>query len=308
MGACQSILSMRSHGLSDKEISGRLEEVGFSPQIAGDIFQGFLPDFLRKTGGQGRIPGPPRVFISHSHHDREAASYLEKVLEQQEVRTYFDQHQIVAGQDLKDRLGSGLIWCEKLLLLWSRRSRKSDFVQWEWQRARFLMKEIVPYVLDRTQLPSQLEELVYIDLSDQKHGHAELLRAILGRKWKPDTATPFPGLWRAELSLGGVGGAEYQLELRANGQILGAGRIKDLGLMGELAKNFGVSQILTMEIPITGTWSFDDREHMLELDITATLMGQANRDVVRVRATGNERGWFKGQTLGGLPWRLRRER
>jgi len=63
-----------------------------------------------------------------------------------------------------------------------------------------------------------------------------------------------------------------------------------------------------MEIPLSGTWSYDDRERFQELDITGTLMGQANRDVVKIRATGKEKGWLQGQTLGGLPWRLRRIR
>lgn len=307
LGAYQSAAAMRNHGLTDKEIRSRFEELGIPPDTVAGIVQD-IPMFLHKTQGQGRMPGPPKVFISHSHYDRQPASYIQKILEQHKVRTFLDQHQIVAGQVLKDRLGLGLIWCEKLLLFWSKHARQSEFVQWEWRRAQFLMKEVVPYMLDRTPLPSELNEIVHIDQSDRNHGHAELLRAILGRTWKPDSATPFPGLWRAELSLGGVGDAEYQLELRANGQILGEGRIKNLGLMGELASSLGVSQILSMEIPVTGTWSFNDRENMLELDITATFMDQVNRDVVRIRAAGNERGWLKGQTLGGLQWRLRRER
>lgn len=307
LGACQSALAMRNRGLTDEEIAGRLQQVGFSAEMAAGILQETLPTFLRKTGGQGRMPGPPKVFISHSHHDREAASYLQKILEQHQVRTYLDQHQIVAGQELKDRLDLGLMWCEKLLLLWSGSAKQSEFVQWEWQRAHLLMKDLVPYMLDRTGLPSQLAGLVYVDLTDQDHGHAELLRAILGRKWKPETTTPFPGLWRAEFSLAGLGEAEYALELRANGQVLGTGRIKGSGLLGQLSHELGVSNVLGMEIPLEGTWSFKDRERMLELDITATLMGQTNRDVVRIHTTGKEQGWLQGQTLGGLPWRLRRE-
>jgi hypothetical protein len=298
---------MRNRGLTDEEISSRLQAIGIPPETANGLVKD-LQMFLQKTGGQGRVAGPPKVFISHSHHDRENATYLQKVLEQHEVRVFLDQHQITAGEDLKTRLELGLIWCEKLLLLWSRRAKQSEFVQFEWQRANFLMKGIVPYLLDNSSLPIELEGLVHIDRSDQQHGHAQLFRAILGREWKPDQTTLFPGRWRAELSLSGLGEAVYRLEFRANGQILGTGRIKESGLMGALAGNLGVSQILKMEIPITGTWSFDDREKMLELDITASLMGQVNRDVVRIRTTGNEHGWLQGHTLGGLPWRLRRER
>ena len=303
----QTAATMRSHGVSDKEILKRLREIGLQAATAEAAIQG-LPVFLEKTDGAGRVAGPPKVFISHSHHDRESASYLQKILEQNQVRTYLDQHAIVPGQDLKDRLTLGLVWCDELLVLWSQHAVRSEFVRWEWQRAQMLMKGLVPYVLDSTPLPDELRELVYVDRSDRKHGHADLLRTILGRQWKPDSGTPFPGLWHAELSLAGFGEAEYELELRANGQIIGHGRIKQSGLMGELAQGLGVSGILSMEIPLSGTWSYDDRERFLELDITGTLMGQANRDVVKIRATGKEKGWLQGQTLGGLPWRLRRIR
>ena len=92
---------------------------------------------------------------------------------------------IVPGQELKVRLTSGILWCDKLLLLWSGHSNRSEFVQWEWRRAYRLMKDIVPYALDDTPPPNELTRLVYVDRSDQKHGHAGLLRAIRGRHWKP---------------------------------------------------------------------------------------------------------------------------
>jgi hypothetical protein len=301
----QTAATLRSHGVSDKEIRRRLVEIGLQPDTAAGAIHG-LPAFVQKTGGAGRVAGPPKVFISHSHSDRKTASYLQKILDQNQARTYLDQHAIVPGQDLKARLTLGLVWCDQLLLLWSQYAAQSTFVRWEWQRAQMLMKGLLPYALDGTPLPGELEGLVYIDRSDQKHGHADLLRTILGRQWKPDTGTPFPGLWRAELSFGGLGEAEYELELRANGQIIGHGRIKEAGLMGGLAQSLGVSGVLSMEIPLSGTWSYDDAEKILELDITGTLMGQANRDVVRIHATGKEAGWLQGQTLGGLPWRLRR--
>lgn len=304
-GAWESVATMRSRNMPDEEITDRLEAIGLTPDFAAQLVDE-LPCFLEKTGGTGRIPGPPRVFISHSHRDRDMASYLQMVLEKNEVRTFFDQHQIVPGQELRDRLGLGLIWAEKLLLVWSQQSSLSDFVEWEWRRARFLMKEIIPYSLDQTGLPADLDGLVYVDQSDSKHGHAKLLRAVKGRSWQPDPETLFPGQWLAQMNIAGFGEAEYALELRANGQIVGSGHINESGFLGDLAGELGVGNIMGMRIPVTGTWAYDDRENVLELDITASLMGQANREKVRIHTTGQESGWSEGQTLGGLPWRLRR--
>jgi hypothetical protein len=306
-GIYQSALTMRAHGLSDKKIKKRLRNIGFQQKFVSGVMEE-LPGFLEQTHGQGRLPGPSRVFISHSHKDRKTASYIQKILQKNDVPSFLDQHQIVAGQDLKDRLLNGIIWCEKLLLFWSRHAKESEYVQWEWQHARLLMKEIVPYKLDQTQLPPELHGQVFVSIADQKHGHAELFRSILGRGWKPDETTPFPGYWHAELSLAGFGQAEYELELRANGQIIGTGRIKEVGFAGRLAHTLGVSQILSMKIPITGTWSYKDRENILEFNITATFMNQISNEVVNIYTSGKERGWLQGQTLGGLPWRLRRER
>lgn len=304
----QTAAGMRLRGLSDRDIENRLIEVGLVSDTARAAVQG-LTDFLEKTGGLGRVNGPPKIFLSHSHRDRDTAAYLQKILKDNGIRTFLDQHQIVPGQELEDRLTLGLIWCDKLLLLWSAYANGSKFVHWECKHADRLVKDMVPYVLDSTPLPRRLGRLVFIDSSDQTHGHVQLLRMVLGRGWKPPSpATLFPGLWRANLNLLGFGEAEYELELRANGQVIGNGQIKQSGLMGDLARDLGVSQVLSMNIPITGTWSYDDRENILQLDITATLMGQMNRDVVTVRTTGEEKGWLQAQTLGGLPWRLKRVR
>jgi hypothetical protein len=304
----QTAAYMRRRGLSDRDIENRLIEVGFVSDTARAAVQG-LADFLKKTGGLGRVKGPPKIFLSHSHRDRDTAAYLQKTLEEKGVRTFLDQHQIVPGQKLEDRLSLGLIWCDRFLLLWSAHANGSKFVHWEWKRADRLVKDIVPYVLDSTPLPRRLARLVFIDSSDQTHGHAQLLRTVLGRGWKPASpAALFPGLWRAQLSLLGFGEAEYELELRANGQVVGNGRIRQSGLMGGLARDLGLSQVLSMNIPINGTWSYNDRDNILQLDITATLMGQTSRDVVTVRTTGEEKGWLQAQTLGGLPWRLTRVR
>ena len=55
--------------------------------------------------------------------------------------------------------------------------------------AQTLLKTIVPYRLDRTKLPQALSGLVFIQSADdQAHGHAKLLRAILGQDWKPPAA------------------------------------------------------------------------------------------------------------------------
>jgi len=306
LSAMQMVVAMQRAGLSDEEIEVRLREVNMSKEGIAGLWES-LPTYLKKTGG--RMAGPPKVFLSHSHVDRKTAAYIQKILEKNGVRTFLDQHQVVAGQELKERLDLGLVWCDKLILFWSTHASDSEFVQWELKRTQRLMKDIVPYVLDGTPLPWQLEGLVFVDRSDQEHGHAELLRAVLGREWKPqDRAALFPGHWHAECNVLGFGEAEYELELRANGQIVGNGGVKPGFMGGFAAQDPVLAQALSMRFPITGTWSYDDREEILKLDTTSTFMNQSNHEVVTIHTTGQEAGWLVGQSLSGMPWRLQRVR
>jgi hypothetical protein len=176
----------------------------------------------------------------------------------------------------------------------------------EWQFARRLVRQIIPYKLDATPVPPALKGLVHIDRSDENRAHAELLRAILGVDWSPEGSSPFPGQWIARLSLMGMGEAEYNLEFRVNGQILGEGHIVNSGLLAGMMTDIGAGNVLDMRIPVNGAWQFKKRERILELDITAEMMGQVNRDVVQIHTSGEEQGWLQGTSMGGLPWQLHR--
>jgi hypothetical protein len=298
---------MKLAGLTVQEIRGRFHQLGFQKDFTKGLAANF-PDLARKLP-DGRMPGAPRVFVSHSHRDRETASYVENVLEQNEAQTFLDQHQITPGQDLSNRLLIGLFWCDYLLLVWSKSARDSEYVEWEWTRAKTMMKTIIPYKLDRTPLPEDLSELVFISSrQDQSVGHAKLLGSIFGRGWQPDDpAKLFPGTWQAVVNVMGFGEAEYELQLRADGEIIGSGWIRSTGFLGGGLNELGMGHLAKMKIPITGSWSYDDRGNTLLLDVTASFVGQSNRDIVQIQTTGKESGWLTGMTQGGMPWKLRRK-
>ena len=77
----------------------------------------------------------PRIFISHSHRDRDIALRLDGVLKKHQAETFFDQDRIDVGDELPSRLENGIKWCSKLLLLWSANAARSAFVELEWNRA-----------------------------------------------------------------------------------------------------------------------------------------------------------------------------
>lgn len=307
-GIFQTAVGMRRRGLSDDEIQTRFAELGVRSDPEARLLWSLAPI----TGHLADRPvhaGPPRIFLSHSHRDRDAAAYIQKVLvEANRAETFLDQHQIVPGQKLEDRLVEGLLWCDKVVLMWSSSASQSAFVEWEWRRALLLCKDIIPYVLDSTPRPASLKSLVHIELSDATHGHGQLLKAVLGANWMPtSTATPFPGCWHAEAGFAGLGECDYALELRTNGQIVGSACFKNAGILGKMAGDLGVSTLLSQKYPLTGKWSYDDRGQRLQLEITASLLDQTGGlEVVTIRTTGEEEGWLHGEGLDGKSWRLQR--
>jgi hypothetical protein len=217
-----------------------------------------------------------------------------------------DQEKIRAGDILPDRIREGITWCDAFLLIWSVSAVSSKWVQHEWNMAYELRKKIVPYVLDGTPLPPGLDNLVYIELKDRELGDAQLLTTIFGRDFAPDPTTLFPGHWRASLDAFGMIQATYDLQLRANGQLEGEGGASQSGLAGQIAAQIGMGGLLTMRIPVHGSWSYDQGTQVLTLELSASGFGQQTHDTVKIRTTGREKQAISGQDLGGRMWTLQR--
>ncbi len=182
----------------------------------------------------------------------------------------------------------------------------SDWVGKEWDTAYDLRKKIIPYSVDSTPLPAALQNLVRVEADDRERGDAKLLMAVFGRDFTPDPTTLFPGNWHASVDAYGMAQGTFDLELRANGQVEGKGGFEQSGVAGDLARSLGVEGILSMRVPVQGNWSYDRGSQVLTLNVTASMFGQQNTDMVRIRTTGRERGAIQGQDLTGRTWTLRR--
>lgn len=252
-------------------------------------------------------PSTAKVFISHSHEDRHTAVELQRVLGEQNAQTFLDQDRIDTLDNLPDRVREGISWCDSVLLLWSGSAAASSWVRREWESAHKWGKKIIPYVLDGTPLPYLLDELVYVDASDLHHGNAKLLKAVFGRNIDVDPRTLFPGLWEASVDAFGMAQGTYNFELRENGQVEGEGGISDSGLAGQLAGEMGMSGLMSMRIPLHGSWSYDRGSKTLTIETsTSVVFGQQQNDTIRIRATGYEKGAITGEDLAERTWTLRR--
>jgi hypothetical protein len=160
-----------------------------------------------------------------------------------------------------------------------------------------LRKKIVPYCIDRSPLPSEFKDFVYLDFKDHEHGDAQLLTTIFGPEFMPDPTTMFPGHWRASVNIGGMMEATYDLELRKNGQIEGAGGLSKSAVMDPSVEN-----LMKIRIPFHGCWSYDSGTKILTIETVVTVMGREDRETIRIHTTGREKGAITGRDLGGRIW------
>jgi len=246
-----------------------------------------------------------KVFISHSHIDRAAATELQSVLTKYGAQTYLDQDKIQVGDVLPHRIRQGIEWCNVFLLLWSSSANASKWVGREWNTAYELRRKIIPYCLDSTALPPGLDNLVYVDRKDAQLTHAGLLQAVFP-DFTPSSMEVFPGRWRVRLNAFGFGTATDDLNLRANGQITGSTKVDRGGPIDEILRALGVSDLLDLRFSISGTWGYEEHTEILTLDMVAHGFGQEFQEKVQVRITGREADKIQGKDFSGRTYTLLR--
>lgn len=99
----------------------------------------------------------PSVFLSYSRNDLSLIEQLERQLKSSpEISVWRDQEKIYGGQKWPKVLGEEIANQDVFLLVWSKSSAHSHFVEFEWTTAIALKKTIVPCLLDTTPLPPSL--------------------------------------------------------------------------------------------------------------------------------------------------------
>jgi hypothetical protein len=92
-----------------------------------------------------------RVFISYAREDREAVALLAKQLEAQGLAVWWDW-QLVGGSNYRHAIQEELTKADKVVVVWSRHSVRSDFVIDEASAAKEAGK-LVPVRIDGSAPP-----------------------------------------------------------------------------------------------------------------------------------------------------------
>lgn len=138
------------------------------------------------------------VFLSYRSVNRVWVLNLYDVLQQQGFKVFLDQFVLVGGDELISVLEDGLEQSQAGILVWSSKTRDSDWVRREYQtlerqatgRGAF---RFVPIRLDSSSLPPFAKNRVFLDFSSYPDGPngGELLRllhAITGQPLSPEAA------------------------------------------------------------------------------------------------------------------------
>jgi len=108
-----------------------------------------------------------RVFISYNKRDKEIATDIAVFLEVVDIKVWFDEWEILAGDSIIEKIELGLAECTHFIIIWSINSAKSNWVRKElksilYEAIKIGFPHIIPIILDKTPLPKLLVELKYI--------------------------------------------------------------------------------------------------------------------------------------------------
>ena len=127
------------------------------------------------------------VFISHAKEDAATARKLNDDLEREGFSTWFDEKDLLPGQNWKIAIRQAIRKCDYFITLLSTKAvRKRGFVQAEQKLAYDVMDEmpetdifIIPARIDDCEIPYHLEDRHFVNLfPDYQQGLRQILRAF----------------------------------------------------------------------------------------------------------------------------------
>lgn len=127
------------------------------------------------------------VFISYSSQDKAIATRIARDLDKHGVRVWLDTYELLPGDSLVEKITQGVQTSDYLLVILSRSSVQSQWVQREigiaYQRNREASTlRVIPVLIDDSDVPVNLAETVYVDLRlGYEEGLARIVAAVSSR-------------------------------------------------------------------------------------------------------------------------------
>ncbi len=120
-------------------------------------FPGESLDYRLSNEGSGVVNIKERVFISYTGLDYYKASILNNILDFSGIDNWFAPKKIGFGSEYRKKMREGIDSSNKMLVVWSKHSAKSEHVDYEWRAMISKGGVVAPIPLDDTPMPSELE-------------------------------------------------------------------------------------------------------------------------------------------------------
>ena len=157
---------------------------------------------------------PANVFVSYSHADARFVAPIVSLLRATRALVFRDADTIRPGKKWRSEIDAAIQQADIVVVFWCRHSRNSPEVTNEYEQALSLRKDVLPVLLDGSQLPPQLSDFHFIDFQDVV-GPDHEQTAMPAPLRRAPTVPAFAALALAGLI---IGAAFY--ELRAPGRSL----------------------------------------------------------------------------------------
>ena len=130
-----------------------------------------------------------KVFISHSNQDKDQTVAIAEALRREGYGVWVDFENLRGGAAWLCEIEAGIERCDAVLVVLSKASRQSAWVERECLYAFQLGKPVITALVDDVLIPLHLINIQYCDLREGRTGRAKLLEALASLA-TPDDSMP----------------------------------------------------------------------------------------------------------------------
>lgn len=145
----------------------------------------------------------PNIFMSYSRREVSFVNNLVDDLEDNGFDVWLDYRSLVPGTPWAGQINKGILESEVVLLVVSKASMASEYVELEWKQVLEVGKRVILLIFEAVDLPPELEKFEWVDFrGNYKKSLEELMRQVQGSEEEehpaPETGFKVPGLvWAA---------------------------------------------------------------------------------------------------------------
>jgi hypothetical protein len=138
------------------------------------------------------------VFVSYSEKDHLAATLVGTLRSIPQVRIFIAHEVRSPGMSIRQKVNVAIEQAQVFLLLWTHRSKSSEWVAYEIETALRMKKRVVPVLVEDVELPDVLRDIEAVPLYRDSSYHMNLIAAQLATMAAPAVRIgPVSLTWRS---------------------------------------------------------------------------------------------------------------